>query len=173
MLKQFPIQLAIKIIIVILFFYVIVYYLVFPVYKEIRNTITAIHIHYSGEYETIQSRVEKERALISKIEEKMMASIDSGSLSMSYYSFIRKVLGKRDIQTIKVNRNRLASENNQNQEVFSINFTGKYNIAGIVVNDLENGPFHCSIKELHLVAKSLIENTVEASLVVSFRRMAK
>lgn len=173
MMKQFPIRLAVKISVITLLFYTAGYFLLFSIYREIRIKISAIRLHYSGEYEAIQSRVEKERALLSRLEQKNAIMIDSGKTSTDYYTFIRKTLVKRNIQTIKINSSKQISVNDNNLEVFSINFTDNYKNIGIVINDLENGPFFCSIKELHLVSKSLTENIIDASLVVSFRRMDK
>jgi hypothetical protein len=135
-MKQFPVRLAVKILIFATLFSAAGCYLVFPVFNEMRYTITAILFYYSGEYEKILSQVRDKRAALARLEQKMAVSSDSGKTNTDYYSFIQKTLIKRDIQAIKVYSSKQTPGNDPGREDFSINFRGNYSILGKVINDL-------------------------------------
>ncbi len=172
MLKQFPLRLAFRTFITILIVTVVVYNLISGIYGDIRNTASAIQYYYSGVNEKMQSRIQKEKALLADLEQKIASPTNSEKMSTGYYDFIREIFAKKGVQTIKIASGEPIMKENAWQEDFSTTFTSTYHTVGMIISDLENGPFFCSVKSVHLVSKSLTGNTLEVSMVFSFSRVA-
>jgi hypothetical protein len=173
MLKQFPIKLGLKILITAILLLAVVRYTLFPVFAQVRYKVAGIWSFYSGADKEAALNLEKERAALLDLEQKVLPQTDPTKKSAGYYDFLQGTLKNHNIPAVKINSGEQITAKNIQQEDFSVNFSGTYLTIGLLVSDLENGPYFCSVKSLHVVSKSLLDNTLEAEISLSFFRLAK
>jgi hypothetical protein len=173
MFKNFPIKLSAKILLAAILFLVFLGYAVFPVFVQVKDKTGTIWSLYSGSAKEASLKLEKERAMLLELEKKVLPQTDPTKKSAAYYNFLQETLKKQNIPASKINSGEQITANNINREDFSLNFYSTYHPIGSLVSDLENGPYFCSVKSLHVLSKSLLGNTLEAEMSVSFYRLEK
>jgi hypothetical protein len=173
MLKRFPLLLTAKTLITLILFASVVRYMVFPIASKAWENMLDLRGYYSGANKEIKLRLEKEHAELLEMESKLLPRTDPGKKSAAYYDFMQETFKKHAIQAIKINSGEQITMQNVKRESYSIIFSSTYPIVGRIVHDLENGPFYCAIKSIHLLSKSLIGNTIEVEMSLTFSRMER
>jgi hypothetical protein len=173
MFKQFPIKLSVKILFAGMVFLLCIHYFVFPLYVQFKNEVITVWSILSGSDKQASLDLEKERAILAELEGKVVCQTDPTKKSAAYYDFLQETLKKHEIQAANINSGDQITAKNVRREDFSIKFSGTYHIVGMLACDLENGPFFCSVKSLHIVSKSLLSGSLEADMGMSFYRLVK
>jgi hypothetical protein len=173
MLKQFPIRLSIKVLFAAALMIVAVRLLVYPLFIRVQDKIPAIWSHYSGKDATTAVSFERDKAALVEFEQNAVLLANGAKKSSAYYDFLQEVLKKHGIMTVKINSGNQTTIKNVKREDYALNFSTTYHTVGAIVSDLENGPFYCSVKPMHILSKSLLNYTLDVEMSLSFYRIVK
>jgi Tfp pilus assembly protein PilO len=172
-MKQFPIILSAKILLAVALLLALLVYAVIPAFVYVKDKSTAIWSFYSGSAQEASMQLEKERAALLELEKRVLPQTDPIKKGAAYYDFLQETLKKHNVPASKINSGEQISSNNVKREDYSLKFTGTYHTIGLLVNDLENGTYFCMVKSLHVVSKSLLDNTLEADMSAFFYRLER
>jgi hypothetical protein len=176
MLKQFPIRLSLKILIAVALMLAAAKVLVYPFYVRVQEKIPALWSYYSGNDKKATGIFETDKAALAGLEQQAgVPANETGKTgkSAACYDFIQEVLKKHGIMSVKINSGNQITVKNIKREDFSLHFSSTYHTVGLIVSDLENGPFFCSVKPLHVFSKSLLNYTLDVDMSLSFYRFIK
>ncbi len=171
MFKSFPIRLSLKIVIALVFFLGLARYAFFPLCISVRDEVGVLWSLYSGEDKVFAKKLETDRARLVDFERKALPQSDSTRKSAGYYDFLQETLQGNGIQAVRINTGDRKVEKNYQREDFSTTFSSTFHVIGTLTSDLENGPYFCSVKSLHIYSKSLRDNMLEAELSLAFYRL--
>jgi hypothetical protein len=93
--------------------------------------------------------------------------------SAGWYDFVQKCLKKNSIEAGKIESSGMRVEGAYQTEEFNISCNSEYRSLACFINDCENSGLVCSIKSLHLIAPSLLDNKVSVTMAVSFFRQVQ
>jgi hypothetical protein len=172
-LKQIPVRRIAFCTVIVVVFAVIARYAIVPVGSQVFEKAIGLWSYYSGADKALGIKLKAEQQILSELEQKVSSVNGAEKNSSVYYDFLQVILKKHGLSAGKINAGNQITKNSIVQQDLSVTVNCTYHVLGTILDDLENGQYFCCIKNVHLVSRSLLGNSLDADVNISFYRLKK
>lgn len=144
------------------------FFLISPLVKSISETVSSIYSIYTGNNRKILQELEQENKKLLRNKKNVEKLSSADNSSAKWYEFLQNNLKEYKIETSRINSTGIRNMGKFSVEDFSFRCKSKYHTIGLFISKIENSEFVCSIKNVHLISKSLLSNNIDVVITISF-----
>lgn len=152
----------------IVFILIVSFFIVKPLVKGIGSLGYSIFSVYGGKGKKVLTELEQKNEGLLKNKKSIETLSSSENSSAKWYDFLQKLLKDHNIEADRINSTGVQTTGKFGVEDFSFRCKSNYHNIGKFIYEAENSDFVCSVKNVHLISKSLLSNNLSVDITISF-----